>query len=134
MGRLIGGIDGEQKHHRDTGGDGEVGGLGHVAVRRGGHKLRKGRKNKRLGHRDAGACRWKKPDPAVVGPTAADKVPVPAKAVNELRQTVLSPGRKWSLRGCAPLTGCGCKAPQMRARVSSPNAEKIHNLNAPTRS
>jgi hypothetical protein len=91
MGRLIGGIDGEQNHHRDTGGDGEIGGLGHVAVRRGGHKLRKGRKNKRLGHRDAGACRWKEPDPAASGMTGSDKVPVPAKAVNELRKTALSP-------------------------------------------
>jgi hypothetical protein len=72
--------------------------------------LRKGRKNKRLGHWDAGACRWKKPDPAVFGTTGSDKVPVPAKAVNELRKTALPPGRKWSLLE-RTLTGCRRKAP-----------------------
>src|ERR1700676_717604 len=101
MRRLIGGVDGKQKHHRDAGGDGEIGGLGHIAAGRCGHKLRKGRESKRFGHRNAGACRWKyliRPKSAAAGLT---KCPCGGRPSTSCEKQRYHWGRKWSPPGRA---------------------------------
>src|SRR5260370_41485771 len=53
MRRFIGGIDREQNHHGDAGGDRDIGRLGHVAAGRRGYEFCQTRESKRLGHCEA---------------------------------------------------------------------------------
>ena len=82
MRRLIGGGDREQQHQDDADRDGDIGRLGHVAAGGGGHKLRQGGKNKRLGHRKRRPVAGKR----VCGHAGRDrpKVPKRGEAVNDM--------------------------------------------------